>query len=137
VQWSDLILLSNNIAWIGERKEVRMKKVTAIVRTSILKTVEDRLLDEGVMGITVTPVKGFGEFKNFFRKDIFVDHIKIEVFTFNKDAHRVAEVIMESAHSGCAGDGLVAILPVEQIYKIRTKKDVETGSLCCKSEHAE
>jgi nitrogen regulatory protein PII len=30
---------------------------------------------------------------------------------------------MEAAHSGLAGDGIIAIIPVERIYRIRTKTE--------------
>ncbi len=103
-----------------------MKLISAIIRRSALAGVEERITKEGVMGITVTPVKGFGEYRNYFGGgDALVDHVKLEVFAFDQTAPQIAEAIMKSVHSGVAGDGLLALFPVEKIYKIRTGREAE------------
>lgn len=40
---------------------MELSKITAIIRVSMLKTVEKRLQDLRVPGISVTKVKGYGE----------------------------------------------------------------------------
>ncbi len=94
-------------------------KVTAIVRREKLDAVEKRLIEEGGCGMTVTQVKGCGEWKDFFREDWLVTHMRIEVFTAAEDAERIARVIIEAAQTGERGDGIVAILPVRSLYRIR------------------
>ncbi|HGG61091.1 MAG TPA: hypothetical protein ENK26_14425 [Gammaproteobacteria bacterium] len=47
-------------------------------------------------------------------------HVRLEVFIAEARAEEVAEDIVDSAHSGLPGDGLVAILPVASVYHIRT-----------------
>ena len=37
-------------------------------------------------------------------------------------ADEIAVAIMEAAHTGREGDGIVAVLPVEDVYLIRTKE---------------
>ncbi len=88
-------------------------KVTAIVRLSMLERVEDRLQDLQVPGISVTKVKGYGEYANFFRPDWMVEHARIEIFLHSARADEVARAIADAARTGGSGDGLVAVLPVE------------------------
>jgi nitrogen regulatory protein P-II 1 len=95
-------------------------KVTAIVRSLALENVEQRLKEIGVPGISVTWVKGYGEHKSFFRHDWVAEHARIEIFIRRKRADEVARAIVGAAKTGHPGDGLVAILPVESVYRIRS-----------------
>jgi len=97
-----------------------MRKVTAIVRTSVLETVERRLQELRVPGMTVTRVKGYGEYQDFFTPDHLVEHAQIEVFLGRDRADDTARAIVEAARTGMPGDGIVAVLPVESVYQIRT-----------------
>ena len=97
-------------------------KVTAIVRPSAVPEIETRLRAAGVPGMTVSRVKGYGDYADFFRKDWMVTHVRLEVFIAESSAENIAEIIMNAAHTGLEGDGLVAILPVSSIYHIRMKK---------------
>ncbi|WJW74273.1 P-II family nitrogen regulator [Thiohalobacter sp. IOR34] len=96
-------------------------KVTAIVRLDRMEAVEKSLIEAGAQGMTVTQVKGCGEWKDFFNKDWLVTHARVEVFTGAGQAEVLARAIMEAAHTGEEGDGIVAILPVTQLYRIRSK----------------
>ena len=98
------------------------RKVTAIFRPDRLEAVEDRLRSLGVAGVSVTRVKGFGEYANFYKPDWLCTHVRIEVFTSKLKADEIAEAIMDAAHTGMEGDGIIAILPVEAVYHIRTKE---------------
>jgi nitrogen regulatory protein P-II 1 len=49
-------------------------------------------------------------------------HVRIEIFVGKLQANEIAKVIMDAAHTGIAGDGLVAILPVTDVFHIRTKE---------------
>lgn len=96
-----------------------LRKVTAIVRSALLEAVEEQLIAVGVKGITVTRVKGFGEYADFYSREWLTDHMRIEIFT---NANRVAivrEAIMSAAQTGEPGDGIIAVLPVEELYRIR------------------
>lgn len=101
------------------------RKVEAIVRFSALEGVEDALKEAGINGLTVSPVRGFGEYRNFFRDDWTHRFARIEIFTTR--AEEIANLIVEAAHTGAAGDGLVAIEPVDQVVRIRDRKTIENG----------
>ena len=101
---------------------MKFRKVTAIIRPERLEAVEECLRKLVVPGISVTKVKGFGERANFFKSDWLCQHVRIEVFIGVRQADAVATAIMDAAHTGVEGDGIVAVLPVESIYHIRTKE---------------
>lgn len=108
---------------------MEFRKITAIVRSDCLEKVERQLQRTGVSGISVTQVKGFGEYANFFSRDWMVRHARIEIFTTAEKADAVVTSILETACSGTPGDGIVAVLPVEAIYRVRTRARAEAGEL--------
>lgn len=97
------------------------RKVTAIIWRDKLASVESRLVAMHVPGITVTKVKGFGEYTDFFAPGWNVEHVRLEIFVRSDQADAIAEAIVEVAHAGIAGDGLVAISPIEKLWRIRTR----------------
>ena len=101
---------------------MEFRKVTAIFRPERLVAVEECLKKLVVPGISVTKVKGFGEYANFFSSDLLCEHIRVEVFIGVEHADEIAVAIVGAAHTGCEGDGIVAVLPVESVYHIRTKE---------------
>ena len=100
------------------------RKVTAIIRRDRLEQVEKALQALGVPGISVTRVKGYGEYADFYSRDWLVSHARLEVFTDEHSADDIAQAVMQAAHTGAAGDGVVAVLPVEKLYRIRTRCEV-------------
>jgi nitrogen regulatory protein P-II 1 len=104
-------------------------KVVAIVRRSVLPTVEKRLIQEQVPGITVTPVKGYGEYANYFGKDLMVPHVRIEIFVPESKVQSLVSAIVDTAHTGGQGDGFVGVIPVSEVVRIRTGKAPECDPL--------
>ncbi len=100
-------------------------KIVAIVRPTAVSAVEKLLQEEGAPGVSISHVKGYGDYADFYRNDWVVSHVRIEVFIAESRAQQIAEKIMDVAHTGLEGDGLVAVLPVSAIYHIRTKKRCE------------
>lgn len=110
---------------------MEFRKVTAIIQAGVLEKVEKGLQKIGVRGISVTKVKGFGEYANFYSRDwmISVSHVRIEIFTEKAKVKAIVNAILEAAHLGIPGDGIVAVLPVEQIFRVRTKSVVAAGEI--------
>lgn len=100
------------------------RKVTAIFRMSLLEKVERKLQALGVKGFSISKVKGYGEYADFYAKNWLTNHARIEIFTEADDAEEIAQSIMDAASLDMEGDGIVAILPVEKLYRIRTKAEV-------------
>ncbi len=97
-------------------------KIVAIIRPEKLKEVEDALKELCVQGMSITHVEGYGEYANFYRHDRLVEHIQIQIFSGEKRATEIAETIMDAAYTGGDGDGIVAVIPVDSVYHIRTKQ---------------
>ena len=102
------------------------RKVVAIVRPTVLDKVEERLKELGVKGLTVTKVKGYGEYANFYKENWLVDGARIEIFIARSGVDAVVDAILDVAHVGTPGDGIVAVLPVERLLRIRTKAEYES-----------
>ncbi len=104
---------------------MELRKIVAIIRSNLLEDVEDRLKKIGVKGLTVTRVKGYGEDKCIWAQDWLGAHARIEIYIEKSKAEKIANVIMEVAHTGGAGDGIVCIIPVEKIFRVRTKSEIK------------
>ncbi|MDH5599941.1 MAG: P-II family nitrogen regulator [Gammaproteobacteria bacterium] len=97
-------------------------KVISIIRPEKLENVESILKKLNVPGISVFHIKGYGEYENFFRHDHKVEHLQLEVYIGKNRGTEIAESIMEAAYTGCEGDGIVTIMPVDSVYHIRSRK---------------
>jgi len=100
------------------------KKVVAIIRGNMLREVEESLKDLRVGGISVTRGAGYGEHANLSTRDWCVTHARLEIYCEPSRADGIIQAIMDAAHTGSAGDGIVALIPVEKLYKIRSKTEV-------------
>jgi nitrogen regulatory protein P-II 1 len=104
-----------------------MKKVEAVVRPHLLDAVKTALQDAGVVGMTVTEVKGFGRTggkKEVYRGSAyvvdFVPKVKLEIVVPDDLVHQVVEIIERAAKTGRIGDGKIFVLPVDDAVRIRT-----------------
>ena len=100
-----------------------LKYVIAIIRPDVLDALEAQLANLHVRGMTVTKVKGFGEYIDFLSKSHLTEHLKIEIFVDESMAEAVTNAIMDAAHSDVPGAGIVAVLPVEKFFHIRTRSE--------------
>jgi nitrogen regulatory protein P-II 1 len=108
------------------RNVMAFKKVIAILQCTVLEKVESALQEIGVPGISVTYIKGYGDYSNFFQSPPLVKHAQIEIFTDEKKVDLIISTIMQNAHTGLEGDGLVTIIPVEHIYRITTQSEIKS-----------
>ena len=104
-----------------------MKKIEAIIKPFKLDDVKDALAKEGIQGMTVTEVKGFGRQKGhtelYRGAEYVVDFlpkIKIEVLLDDAKAPRAVEVITTAARTGRIGDGKIFVSSVDDVVRIRT-----------------
>ncbi len=105
-------------------------KVTAIFRNAVIEDVERALEKAGVGGFTVIKVQGLGEWEKKF--SLFngpSTHFEIEIFTEADRAEQIANVIMNAADTGSVGDGIVAVSPVQTVFRIRTKTPAKPGEV--------
>jgi len=104
-----------------------MKKIEAIIKPFKLNEVKDALHDMGLLGMTVTEVKGFGRQKGhteIYRGSEYVvdflPKIKIEIVLPDAQVAAAVDTIIKTARTGKIGDGKVFISAVEQVVRIRT-----------------
>jgi nitrogen regulatory protein P-II 1 len=104
-----------------------VKLVIAFVKPFKLDEVKDALKAAGVSGLTVTDVRGFGRqaghtevYRGAEYSVDFVPKTRIEVLVDDELAPAVVEAIETAARTGKIGDGKIAVLPVEDVVRIRT-----------------
>lgn len=110
-----------------------MKKIEAIIRPFKLDEVKIALVNAGIVGMTVSEVRGFGRQKGQTERYRgseytveFLQKLKIEIVVENNQLDLVVDKIIAAARTGEIGDGKIFISPVEQIIRIRTgEKDLE------------
>ncbi|MEP1742875.1 MAG: P-II family nitrogen regulator [Kangiellaceae bacterium] len=103
--------------------------LTAIVRPFKLNDVYNRLIEEGIGGMTVSEVKGLGSQRattevyrgNEYSND-FIPKIKIEIAVSEDALDNVIDSIIESSKTGKPGDGKIFISKIQQAYRIRTNE---------------
>jgi nitrogen regulatory protein P-II 1 len=104
-----------------------MKKIEAIIKPFKLDDVKEALTGIGVVGMTVSEVRGFGRQKGHtelyrggeYTID-FLPKIKVEVVVADQMVQKVVEVVAGAAKTGNIGDGKIFVYPVETAVRIRT-----------------
>ena len=104
-----------------------MKMVSAIIRPHRLQNVKEALADAGIVGLTVTDVRGAGRQKGQVERyrgsEYSIDlipKIKLEVAAEDDQLEVIVRTIHESAHTGEIGDGKIFIYSLEDAMRIRT-----------------
>ena len=104
-----------------------MKKIEAIIKPFKLDDVKDALKAIGVLGMTVTEVRGFGRqgghtetYRGAEYKIDFVPKVRIEVLASEDDVDRLIETLIASARTDRIGDGKIWVTPVDTTVRIRT-----------------
>ena len=104
-----------------------MKKIEAIIKPFKLDEVKDELNSIGVLGLTVSEVKGYGRQKGHtelyrgaeYAVD-FLPKIKIELVIDDGLVEDAVDAIKNKAHTGRIGDGKIFVTNVEEVIRIRT-----------------
>jgi nitrogen regulatory protein P-II 1 len=104
-----------------------MKLVIAVVKPHRLDDVKEALREIGVSGLTAVEAQGFGRQRGHteiyrgaeYQVD-FVPKVQVEVVVDDTQAREVIDTILAAARTGKIGDGKVWVLPVEEVYRIRT-----------------
>lgn len=102
---------------------MELKVVIATLRSDALEAVESKLQQAGVQGITVMKSKGYGDYRNFFTRDWMSEGVRIEIYTDAGAVEHIVNTIIDAAHTGEPGDGLVTVLPVEKAFSVRAKSE--------------
>jgi nitrogen regulatory protein P-II 1 len=109
-----------------------MIKIEAIIRHFKLEDVKNALTEQGVAGMTITEVRGFGRQKGHtetyrgteYAVD-FVPKVKLEVAVGDDKLQSVIDTIIRTAQTGQIGDGKIFVTDLRDTIRIRTG---ETGN---------
>lgn len=109
-----------------------MKKIEAIIRPFKLDEVKEALVEEGIKGLTISEVRGYGRQKGHTEtyrgseyQIEFIPKIKIEIVVDDTLLDKVIDAILRTAKTGQVGDGKIFISDVQDVIRIRTE---ESGS---------
>jgi nitrogen regulatory protein P-II 1 len=111
-----------------------MKKVEAIIRHFKLEDVKNALTEQGIVGMTITEVRGFGRQKGHtemyrgteYEVD-FVPKIKVEVVVADSKVQTVLDTLMRAAKTGQVGDGKMFVTDLGEVVRIRTGESGESA----------
>jgi nitrogen regulatory protein P-II 1 len=104
-----------------------VRLVTAIVKPFKLDDVKSALETLGVLGLTISEVRGYGRQKGHtevyrgaeYTVDL-VPKVRVEILVDDLDADKVVETVVEAARTGKIGDGKVWVTPVDTVVRVRT-----------------
>ena len=104
-----------------------MKKIEAIIRPFKLEDVKIALVNFGIVGMTVSEVRGFGRQKGQVERYRgseftveFLQKLKVEVVVEDEKVNSVIDAIAEAAKTGEIGDGKIFITSIDSVVRIRT-----------------
>ncbi|NUQ69553.1 MAG: P-II family nitrogen regulator [Chthonomonadales bacterium] len=106
-----------------------MKRVECIIRPSKLDEVKIALGEIGVVGMTVTDVRGSGRDRghreSYRGADYVIDlptKVKIEMVVRDEDVEEIIETVLVHGRTGEKGDGKIFVMPMEEAIRVRTEE---------------
>ncbi|MEB3171809.1 MAG: P-II family nitrogen regulator [Synechococcaceae cyanobacterium] len=104
-----------------------MKKIEAIIRPFKLEDVKIALVNAGIVGMTVSEVRGFGRQKGQVERYRgseftveFLQKLKLEIVVDDERVETVVNAIQDAARTGEIGDGKIFISEIDAVIRIRT-----------------
>jgi nitrogen regulatory protein P-II 1 len=118
---------------VKSKGDTHLKKIEAIIRPFKLDEVKIALVNAGIVGMTVSEVRGFGRQKGQTERYRgseytveFLQKLKLEIVVDDDQVDMVIDKVVNAARTGEIGDGKIFISPVEETIRIRTgEKNLE------------
>lgn len=112
-----------------------MKKIEAIIRPFKLEDVKIALVNAGIVGMTVSEVRGFGRQKGQVERYRgseftveFLQKLKLEIVVDDDRVDTVVNAIQDAARTGEIGDGKIFVSTIDSVLRIRTG-DRDSGAI--------
>jgi len=107
-----------------------MKLITAIIKPFKVDDVKDALKAAGVVGLTVSEVRGFGRqgghtetYRGAEYTVDFIPKVKLELVVDDAVVDSVIDTLTTAAGTGKIGDGKVWVTAVDRLVRIRTGEE--------------
>jgi nitrogen regulatory protein PII len=104
-----------------------MKKIEAIIRPFKLEDVKIALVNAGIVGMTVSEVRGFGRQKGQVERYRgseftveFLQKLKLEIVVDDNQVDTVVTAVQDAARTGEIGDGKIFVSTIDSVIRIRT-----------------
>lgn len=105
------------------------KKIEAIIREEKLNDVKDALREIGILGLNVCEIRGHGRQGGIvltgrtgsYQVDL-LPRIQLNIVLSDHNVEKTIQTIIEAAHTGQNGDGIIFVYPVEEVIRIRTRE---------------
>jgi nitrogen regulatory protein P-II 1 len=111
-----------------------MKKIEAIIRPHKMDDVREALHDAGILGMTITEVKGIGRQKGHTEtyrgseyEINFVPKIKLDIVVPDNLLQKVVSTIISASKTGEVGDGKIFISTIDDAIRVRTEEAGESA----------
>ena len=112
-----------------------MKKIEAIIRPFKLEDVKIALVNAGIVGMTVSEVRGFGRQKGQVERYRgseftveFLQKLKLEIVVDDNQVDTVVSAVQDAARTGEIGDGKIFVSTIDSVSRIRTG-DRDSGAI--------
>ena len=112
-----------------------MKKVEAIIRPFKLEDVKIALVNAGIVGMTVSEVRGFGrqtgQVERYRGSEFtveFLQKLKLEIVVDDDKVDTVVTAVQDAARTGEIGDGKIFVSTIDSVIRIRTG-DRDSGAI--------
>lgn len=104
-----------------------MKKIEAIFREEKLNDVKEALYKVGIVGMNVCEVRGHGRQGGIelvgrsgsYKIDL-LPRIQLNIVLSDHNVDKAVDTIVQATHTGNPGDGVIFVLPVDNVIRIRT-----------------
>lgn len=104
-----------------------MNEIKAYIRREQMDPVINALAQvEGLSGVSVSTITGFGRSRGVLRLVDFETHIKVEAVCCKNLKDHVVQTILNAAHTGKRGDGKVFVSDVGEAWRIESKEPITT-----------
>lgn len=102
-----------------------MKTIVAVIKPIKLEPVRDALAAIGLRGLTVSRVEGCGHGRPEIHRGSeytgdLLERLKVELVLPDSRVEEAVRAIQTAAHTGHAGDGIIAVYPTTEIIRIST-----------------
>ncbi len=118
----------------GKGERGVMKLISCVIRPEKLDAVTVALNRVGVVGMTVTDVRGFGRQKGqkeHYRGEEytirFLPKVKLDIVVQEDEVSKATRAISEAARTGNIGDGKIFVVDVKDAVRIRTGEQGTTA----------